>query len=92
MTFKEQQSQAVRLAEESVRRFGFVVVVYKHRVPNSIGERTDFLWKAYRMPQPFTVVRVATEDEYRAQTALFKELFAIPPIIRDGTPMVLVTD
>lgn len=65
-----QQQQAEFLAEQSLIRFGFVVVGYKTGKEPKIGEITRNLWRVFIMPQPFVVVRQATPDEWRRQVAL----------------------
>lgn len=83
-----------RLAQESIQRWGFVVVKYERTGKEYIGETTMFLWKRYRMPQPFTVIREATMEEWQAQVKLFREVTGQKPhpdVIRDGVPYILIT-
>lgn len=88
------QELAERLAEESIRRFGFVVVVYLDEDPPAIGIRTEFLWRSFRMPQPFIVARKATPEEWARQHQLYREVTKMKPhpSFLKGKPFVLVTD
>ncbi len=90
----DQQALAVRLAEESIQRYGFVVVGYVRDAEIKIGEQTSILWRHYPMPQPFTVIRQATAEEFDRQIALFREITGLAPHpdTKIGTPLVLVTD
>lgn len=86
------QEEAELLAMESILRFGFVVVGYC--TDFSIGEKTEYLWRDRKMPQPFTIVREATSEEFEQQMALFRELFGRSPLGRiPGDKLaVLITD
>ena len=82
------------LAEESLKRFGFVVVGYKPgTLERNRGIPTKSLWREYTMPQPFVPVRLATPQEWRAQQSLFLELFGYQATPESPTdPVVMVTD
>ena len=85
---------ALLLAEESIKRFGFVVVGYRaDRADAAIGVTTSFLWHEFRTPYNFTPIRIASEDEWHAQKQLFRELFRKAPAETSRqVPLVLVTD
>lgn len=93
-----QEQAALMLVEESVKRWGFVVCKYRSDVLPSIGSITKVLWQVYAIPQPFVVLRLATDEEWRLQLELSR-LFVDPKDIRNrkepgiqGTAFVLVTD
>ncbi len=89
------QEMAERLAEESVKRFGFVVVSYKRdKALDNIGKPTHFLWKIWKVDQPFVPIRLATDSEWQNQCRLFEELFGYQPehMNNNQCPLVLVTD
>lgn len=86
------QSIALSVAEETIKRMGFVVVGYRE-FPPPIGERTSVLWRVCEMPQPFVVVRQATDGEYAQQVAIATEMAGRAVNPEPGLiPMVLVTD
>lgn len=86
------EEKAVKLAEESIKRFGFVVCGHEP-THNAIGVPTDVLWKIYEMPQPFVAVRIATPAEWKRQQDLASSIFGkkvkVPPT---DIPLVMVTD
>lgn len=89
------QEMAEKLAEESLKRFGFVVVAYKNGTfERNQGKPTNTLWHEYKMPQPFVPVRKGTMEEWTAQCRLFENLFGFAPQYEDSVqvPVVLVTD
>ena len=89
-----EQEIAVRLAEDSLKRFGFVVVGYEpDTIERNMGIPTKFLWREYVMPQAFVPIRRATPEEWDKQRALAGEVFG-RPAPKDGVavPLVLVTD
>lgn len=88
------QQKAERLAEESLKRWGFVVCGYRPEIAARNMERpTNTLWQEYEMPQPFVAIRTATEEEWEQQRALAAEIFGRSPLRQPfETPLVLVTD
>ncbi len=88
------QELAERLAMESIVRFGFVVCGYLPDEKCDIGSKTDFLWRRFKMPQPFVVAREATPEEWRRQCDLFREIVGTNPHPSHliARPMVMVTD
>lgn len=83
------------LAMESIKRWGFVVCKYHPWVENPIGHTSPILWFNCKMPQNFTPIREATQEEWMAQCALFTELVGKPPgpwAYEPGTPYILITD
>lgn len=88
------QQKAERLAEESLKRWGFVVVGYvPDTIERNMNRPTNTLWKIYEMPQPFVAIRKATEREWEQQRALAGEIFGRKPLPQPfETPLVLVTD
>lgn len=89
------QEMAERFAEESLKRFGFVVVAYKYGTfERNQGKPTANLWHEYKMPQPFVPIRKATPAEWNAQCRLFESLFGYAPQHEHSAqvPVILVTD
>lgn len=91
MTNKE---KAVKLAEESIKRFGFVVVSFNPgTVERNIGVPTTLLWEEFEMPQPFVPIRKATDSEWEEQKALAHCIFGRKPdFSKPGVPVILITD
>lgn len=88
------QEDAEELVEQSINELGFVVVAFEPNGLPLIGSQESILWKSFPMPQPFTVVRLATEAERDAQAAIFTRKTGLEPLpgFFTGVPYILVTD
>lgn len=85
---------SLEIAEESIKQMGFVVVKYKREAIPAIGHQTMYLWQVTRSPQPFIVLREATEQEWQQQRRIAHAIIGREPLDHpmDGIPFVLVSD